>query len=166
MVIYLVRHAHAGAKHAWKGPDGLRPISRAGWREVAGLLAQLRGAELSAVLSSPATRCVQTVDRIAAEHGLTVATDARLGPDSTQDQFLALIAELGRDGEDGRTLLCSHGEVIGVLLAALRDRGAPIPASAEWPKGSTWILDGSAGAVTGAHYLPPVRVDEPAAYHG
>jgi broad specificity phosphatase PhoE len=103
------------------------------------------------------------VDRIAAERGLTVGTDPRLGPDADPDQVLALAAGLG---EDGTAVLCSHGELIGLLLGALRDRGVPIPATAQWPKGSVWVLDLTGGAVTGARYLPPVRVDEPAAYHG
>ena len=38
---YLLRHAHAGDKRAWAGPDSARPLSSAGRREAHGLLTQL-----------------------------------------------------------------------------------------------------------------------------
>lgn len=44
---YLVRHAHASDKHAWTGPDRLRPLSEPGRREAHGLLTS------SATIRSP-----------------------------------------------------------------------------------------------------------------
>jgi hypothetical protein len=37
-LLLLVRHAHAGDKHRWQGPDRLRPLSLAGQAEAAGLV--------------------------------------------------------------------------------------------------------------------------------
>jgi phosphohistidine phosphatase SixA len=59
---YLVRHAHASDKHAWTGPDRLRPLSEPGRREAHGVLTQLRDYPITRILSSPAARCLQTVE--------------------------------------------------------------------------------------------------------
>lgn len=162
-MIYLVRHAHAGDKHHWDRPDHLRPLSRTGWQETAGLLTRLGGFAVTAVISSPTTRCVQTVDELAARRRITLTVDARLGRDAGPAKVRGLMAELG-DSADA--VLCTHGEVIGSLLAALRREGAPIPQGAEWPKSSTWLLDTVDGAVTAADYLPPLRIYEPAPSRG
>ena len=37
-VAYLVQHAHAGSKHAWIGPDALRPLSEVGHAQAVGLV--------------------------------------------------------------------------------------------------------------------------------
>jgi hypothetical protein len=48
---YLVRHAHAGDKHHWVGPDHDRPLSVAGQDEARGLLTRLGGYPISRILS-------------------------------------------------------------------------------------------------------------------
>jgi phosphohistidine phosphatase SixA len=37
-MLLLVRHAHAGEKHRWPGPDSLRPLSASGEAEATWLL--------------------------------------------------------------------------------------------------------------------------------
>ena len=69
---YLVRHAHAGDKHAWVGPDRLRPLSEPGRREAHGLLVQLRPYPIARILSSPTVRCLQTVEPLAQRRGLPI----------------------------------------------------------------------------------------------
>jgi hypothetical protein len=60
-VVYLVRHAHAGPKARWQGPDLVRPLSAQGRKEALGLIERLSSFPLGRVLSSPAVRCRQTV---------------------------------------------------------------------------------------------------------
>jgi phosphohistidine phosphatase SixA len=158
-MIFLVRHAHAGDKHQWDGPDDLRPLSTSGRHQAAGLLLRLGGFTIDAIVSSPAVRCRQTVDGLAGERGLPVHLDRRLARDTRVQDALDLITVVG----DTDAVLCTHGELIGPLLSRLRDRGAPVPADAEWAKGSTWLLDVAGGAVVGAEYLPPLRLDRSAA---
>jgi broad specificity phosphatase PhoE len=62
---YLVRHAPAGDKRAWTGPDLMRPLSGAGHREAHGLLVQLRPCPIARIVSSPTVRCVETVEPLA-----------------------------------------------------------------------------------------------------
>ena len=60
-MLYLVRHAHAGNKRQWQGADLARPLSAQGRKEALGLVEQLGARPTGRVLSSPAERCLQTV---------------------------------------------------------------------------------------------------------
>jgi len=106
---YLVRHAHAGDKRAWQGPDSLRPLSAAGGQEAHGLLTQLRDYPISRILSSPAVRCQQTVQPLAERRDLRVETADALGVDADSTGLVALLL----DPAASETVLCSHGELIG-----------------------------------------------------
>jgi broad specificity phosphatase PhoE len=152
-MIYLLRHAHAGNKKNWEGPDDQRPLSATGRREAAGLVVRLAPLPVSTVLSSPALRCLQTVEPLAEQRGLPVGRDGRLHVDAEVEQAAALL--FSPDLRDA--VLCTHGELIGELLGLLRQGGAPIAEDAEWPKGSTWMLRHDGGRVAEATYLPPLR---------
>ncbi len=149
-MIYLLRHAHAGNKRTWSGPDGRRPLSAAGRREAAGLVRVLDGRPITTILSSPALRCEQTVQPLAEHRSLPVGLDGRLDVDAGTDDAATLL----RPGLDD-VVLCTHGELIGQLLGLLRERGAPIGRHAQWPKGSTWLLRLTGDRVAEATYLPP-----------
>ena len=71
-MIYLVRHAHAGQKQTWSGPDRRRPLSSHGQQEAAGLLIQLHQEPITRIVSSPALRCQQTVWPLARQRRLAV----------------------------------------------------------------------------------------------
>jgi 8-oxo-dGTP diphosphatase len=152
-VIYLVRHAHAGPKQTWSGPDSRRPLSIHGEQEAAGLLIQLHQEPIARIVSSPALRCQQTVWPLARQRRLAVELDRRLDVDATAAQAAAMLLDPGV----GDAVLCTHGELIGQLLGRLRQAGSPIATDATWPKGSTWVLDPSADQITRATYLPPLR---------
>ena len=77
MGLYLVRHAHAGRRSAWKGNDAERPLSDRGRAQAAGIL-DLIPVRVTAVLSSPAVRCVQTVEAVAERAGLPLQLEAGL----------------------------------------------------------------------------------------
>ena len=150
-MLYLVRHGDAGDKRAWRGDDRDRPLSETGRREAAGLVALLRGHPVGAIVSSPALRCSQTVQPLAAARRLPVQLDQLLEVDHDTDRVLARLFASGRDD----VVWCTHGELIGVLLERLRRGGAPISRQAAWPKGSVWLLELAGGAVRAASYLGP-----------
>lgn len=57
MFVVLVRHAHAGDKHAWPDRDELRPLSVRGSLQAALAVAPfLMGTGVTRLLSSPALR--------------------------------------------------------------------------------------------------------------
>ena len=62
--MYLLRHARAGRRSAWKGDDELRPLSKVGRRHAAALLDLLADAEIEQIVSSPYVRCVQSVQAL------------------------------------------------------------------------------------------------------
>jgi broad specificity phosphatase PhoE len=154
---YLVRHADAGDKHQWTGPDDDRPLTSRGHVEAEGLVAQLASYSISEIVSSPAVRCWQTVEPLARQRRLAVRTDVALAADADLDRAVALLLESPTDD----LVLCTHGELIRPLLGRLRDLGAPLSGELVWPKSSVWLLETVDGAVTRATYLPPHHIDTP-----
>ena len=150
-MVYLVRHAHAGSKANWDGPDLERPLSASGRAQADGLVAQLGGYPIGRVLSSPALRCRQTVEPLARRRRLAVEPTDLLGVDASVDGVLTLLG----DPALGRAVLCTHGELIGQVFERLQAAGLDLPQPLRWPKGSTWVLGRSSGQVADASYLEP-----------
>jgi 8-oxo-dGTP diphosphatase len=152
-MVYLVRHAHAGRKAGWDGPDLARPLSETGRRQAAGLVARLRRYPVHRILSSPADRCRQTVQPLASRLRLAVEVTDLLGVDATADGVLELVA----DPALRHAVLCTHGELIGQVFDRLIGDGLDLPGRPRWPKGSTWVLERHGGArVAEASYLEPL----------
>jgi 8-oxo-dGTP diphosphatase len=156
MKLYVVRHAHAGSRSAWDGPDLDRPLSRRGRKEAAAIAADLAAAGIGRLVSSPAVRCVQTLEPVGERLGLPVDVDDRLAEGAGGDAALALALELVKDGPPAA--VCSHGDVVGELLGAIGGAGARIEDPLVWPKGSTWVLTRDGGRWAKARYLPPPGV--------
>jgi phosphohistidine phosphatase SixA len=152
-MVYLVRHAHAGSKADWDGPDQARPLSETGRRQAAGLVARLRHYPVRRILSSPADRCRQTVQPLASLLGLPVEETDALAVDATADEVLGLLA----DPTLRHAVLCTHGELIGQVFDRLLADGLALPGGPRWPKGSAWVLDRHGGdRVAAASYLEPL----------
>lgn len=150
MPLYLVRHAHAGRRDAWVGPDGHRPLSEKGRRRADELAEQLAGLGIARILSSPLVRCVETVDPLAERLGLPVEHSEALREGAALAAGIALVEELAASGTVAA--LCSHGDVIPELLAGLARRGARLDPDGAVPKGSVWVLHVRDGEVVEAAY--------------
>lgn len=154
MTVYLVRHGHAGSRGKWQLADDLRPLSAKGVGQARALAAALAGQPLDRVLSSRYVRCVQTVELLATDHGLPVEEVDALAEEASPADVLALVSTAAKE----HTALCTHGNLVPVVLDALKHRGVPFASKPHtWEKGSTWVLDTEDGEVTGARYLPPGR---------
>jgi phosphohistidine phosphatase SixA len=148
----LVRHAHAGHKRHWSGPDAERPLSIRGWAQAEGLLDTLGDLRVERLLTSPSLRCRQTLLPLAAALDLDLESVDDLGTDGDVDHLVELLAAPDSDG----AVLCTHGEVLGGLLARLRTRGdIAAEGRPRYEKGSTWVLEGAAAGRLHARYLPP-----------
>jgi 8-oxo-dGTP diphosphatase len=155
-VLYLVRHAHAGNKKQWQGDDLARPLSAQGRKEAAGLLVQLGDRPIGRLLSSPAERCLQTVEPLADRLRRPVEPSEALGVDGTGPGVLGLLTSPALD----RAVLCTHGEVIGKVFDELQAAGIELTDPPRWPKGCTWILQPQGGHGWQGTYLEPLAVEE------
>jgi 8-oxo-dGTP diphosphatase len=154
-VVYLVRHAHAGPKARWQGPDLVRPLSAQGRREALGLIERLDGHPVGRVLSSPAVRCLQTVEPLAARLGRPVEANEALGVDGPVAGVLELLGDLALD----EAVLCTHGEQIGEVFDELHQAGLELSDPPRWPKGCTWVLRRVAGQGWKGIYLAPLAIE-------
>jgi broad specificity phosphatase PhoE len=155
-VLYLVRHAHAGNKKQWQAHDLERPLSAQGRKEAAGLLVQLGDRPIGRVLSSPAERCLQTVEPLAGRLGRPVEPNPALGVDGTGPGVLELLTSPALD----RAVLCTHGEVIGKVFDELQAAGIELTDPPRWPKGCTWILQLQDGHEWRGTFLEPLAVEQ------
>lgn len=155
MITFLVRHADAGDKRSWGGPDGGRPLSTAGFQQAEGLVMRLEDSPIERILCSPTVRCHQTVQPLARDRRLHIEPVAALGVDADPTQIL----ELFWDRRLGNAVLCTHGESIGRLLVQLATQGLVAPEPQHRPKGSTWLLHRTDRRQVPARYLSPVALD-------
>src|ERR1700712_4147892 len=105
-MLYLVRHAKAGERGEFHGNDELRPLTKAGQRQAAAIARKLVKRDVTALVSSPFVRCVQTLEPLAHLLREPVHVDDRLAEGSSFPAVMELFASL----PDG-AVLCSHGDV-------------------------------------------------------
>ncbi|MGY1842240.1 NUDIX hydrolase [Modestobacter sp. SYSU DS0875] len=157
--LLLVRHASAGERGDWAGPDDERPLDRRGRGQAAALAAVLPAFNPVRVLSAPPLRCRETVAPLAEELGLPVGEAPELGEDgfdADPQAGLALVERLLTTDapDDGVTVVCSQGGAIPSVLLSLGVRWHGT-AGALWPpaaKGSVWALSGRPGTLAADYY--------------
>jgi len=152
--VYLVRHAKAGDRSSWNGDDRVRPLTGKGRRQavkVCDRLFPLVSIHSGAVLiSSPYTRCLQTLEPLAARLHSSVTGDDRLAEGYDRDGALELITTLPNG-----SVLCSHGDVIPDVMAALQRRGTEFVTDPDWRKATVWVLSRTGDSVETAACWPP-----------
>jgi 8-oxo-dGTP diphosphatase len=149
--VYLVRHAKAGNRGEWTKPDHLRPLSENGKQQAEQLVAVLDGSPIERIISSPHVRCVQTLEPLASERGVTLEKSEDLAEGAGPARALALLSEVSGNP----AVLCSHGDVIQEVLQHLSAEGLELPDPPPLRKGSTWVLETDGDGFVGARYLPP-----------
>lgn len=153
MTLYLVRHAKAGDRSSWNGDDRLRPLSKPGRRQALLLADVLAEGSFASIVSSPYVRCTETVEPLAERRGLDVEEHDALAEGAWLSDVLLLVEKV----IEGGAVLCSHGDVIPMLLEHYESLGVDLGPEPACAKGSTWVLDTADGKVAGARYLSPPR---------
>jgi 8-oxo-dGTP pyrophosphatase MutT (NUDIX family)/phosphohistidine phosphatase SixA len=124
----VVRHARAGSRAGWKGPDDERPLDEGG-QEQARVLAQLLAAyEVSRVYSSDVRRCIDTLAPFAAEAGLTVTPEhlfSEAGYPKNPEGAVARALEIIR--QPGSVAICTQGGALPDLVVGLCRRLGTTP---------------------------------------
>lgn len=149
--VFLVRHAKAGSRSAWNGPDRARPLTEKGRRQAKTIAAYLSEYSIDQILTSEYTRCWETVAPLAQERDLLVEEAPALVEGARLSDSLALLAAIG----DHSAVLCTHGDVIGDLLSHFDRSGVDLGDDPRLEKGSIWVLSVTDGQVTHAQYVAP-----------
>ncbi|MGZ4611234.1 MAG: SixA phosphatase family protein [Actinomycetes bacterium] len=135
----LVRHADAGDRASWNGPDDWRGLSPLGRRQARGLVLRLRGIPVMQLLSSPALRCRQTVVPLAEARGLDIEPVRSLAVDADLPALMTLL----NDPEIPDAVLCTHRETIELLLASQATPGTGIGIGTPMPMAAAWVVQAS-----------------------
>lgn len=131
-------HLEAVDRKEWKGVPDDRPLTPLGRKQAERIAQALAGAPIDALVSSPALRCRQSLEALAATTGLDVEVmpgfrdtlgyqapegwgsgdraDPLGGAQSAGSAFAAL-SRLHERYPSGRVILCSYGDIIPALLA-------------------------------------------------
>ena len=148
--LYVIRHAKAGIRAAWSGPDEERPLTRRGRKQARRLVERFQGLDIQRILSSPFVRCMQTVEPLAEARGLPVEVAAELREGASVDELLRGLATFG----DRPMVVCGHGTEIRSMIDRLEAGGATIEGARGIAKGSVWVLDREGERIVAAQYLP------------
>ena len=128
MSLLLVRHARAGHADQWDGDDAVRPLDDRGREQAHALVPLLEQFEIERIVSSPASRCVDTVVPLAAARRLDVEAREELGVARMNLDGPALVRSLA----GAPVVVCGHGGLETAL-------GYDVP----WKKGAVLVLDGA-----------------------
>jgi phosphohistidine phosphatase SixA len=92
---------------------------------------------------------VQTVEPLATARKLPVESRKDLEEGSGGESIVRLVQEF-----KGRNVVaCTHGDLVEELVEQLIQKGLLSRSQAKMEKGSTWVLEETAGKITGARYL-------------
>jgi 8-oxo-dGTP diphosphatase len=119
MTLLLIRHASAGDRDDWVGDDRLRPLDGRGRNQASRLPELLSDYEIARVLSSPAVRCVQTVEPLARSRGLDIEVHEEL----SEEQQGEAGAELVRALIGEQAALCVHGGLSDAVSGVSQKKG-------------------------------------------
>ena len=148
-LVVLVRHAEAGRRDEWPGPDHDRPLDATGARAAQALAPLLALFAPAHVICGTALRCVQTVEPLARATSAPLRTDDAF--DETTDPAVAAEAVRALAGSGATAVVCSQGKLIPPVLRLLTGRGtAPVDTA----KGTGWVL-----AFAGQQLLAADRLD-------
>lgn len=138
--LLIVRHAEAVKRAAWDGVENRRPLKREGQRQAAKLVPLLLAYGVSRVVSSDATRCLETVRPYVEASGAALRLDPAFAEETAEPGLLKeRVAELLQRGEPAA--LCTHRPLLSAVFeAAGTDLVGLMPAE-------TVVLHHSAGRV-------------------
>jgi 8-oxo-(d)GTP phosphatase len=138
--VLLLRHASAGERLPSPAEDRARRLDRSGRAMAKRLPAALAGHEIDRIVTSPHTRCLETVAPLAQTLGLELECREALAPDASRRDTMRLLAELPESA-----LVCTHREVVERLFE--------LELTCE--KGGAWLLERRGRRLVPVSYLEP-----------
>lgn len=122
--VVVLRHGDARSRKAWRRQDDrLRPLLQAGRQQAQRAIPVLAAYDVSRIVSSSSTRCVETVAPYADTTGWKLELEDQL---SEEDATAPAVVDLvdGLVNADEGVVLCSHRPVLPTVFDAL---GVPDP---------------------------------------
>lgn len=116
--LVVLRHSEARSRKEWDGEDRLRPLAREGQVQAERLVPVLAAYDVTRVVTSSSTRCVDTVAPYAATTGWRLESEDGLSEeDATAESVLAIVDALA--AADESAVLCTHRPVLPSVLDSL-----------------------------------------------
>ena len=150
----LLRHAAAGDRSKWKGIDGDRTLTKKGRRQAASIAESLKDAGIERIVTSPFTRCIQTVEPLAELTKAKVEVSDALAEGPDVDAAYGLLDSL----VGSNAVLCTHGDVIPATINRLMWLGLSLESRFYCSKASIWEIGVDRGKFTSGVYVPPPKV--------
>jgi len=139
--LILLRHGKAMPRENWDGPDHTRPLLQRGLNQAKYQAGGIAAFSPERLVSSPATRCLATIEPVARKTGLDVVTRKRISQDAWEPSAEGPISIVTKTVSKKRpTVLCSHGPVLPQILKAASDISA---------QGSARLVEQHLGMSTG-----------------
>ena len=151
-MLWLIRHAAALDRYVFEGDDKERPLSERGHAQARELVTIDMLQPATALVSSPAVRCLQTLAPLQAKLGLEIEIHDALAEGASAADGLALLRS--RVGSDA--IFCSHGDIIPSLVQELLRDGMTVVGSRGCEKASIWALEVVGVDIARGKYHPPI----------
>lgn len=154
--VMIVRHATAGRKSRYKGPDDTqRPLDRNGRAQAKSLVPQLMAFGASSLFAADRVRCIKTIEPLARILDLPIEVEPTLteeayasDPEAARKRLMEIV------GLGGTPAICSQGRVIPYLIDWWCERDGVKPDKSRNRKGSTWVLTLHGDQMIAADHLP------------
>jgi len=122
--IILVRHGKAVPPEHWDGPDSTRPLLHKGLLQAQDIAGGLLAFGPELIVSSPATRCLATMEPLREMSGALVKISQSISQEEYQSRGTRAIAAMEkRLAKRTPTVMCSHGPVFPQLVSAAAQAG-------------------------------------------
>ena len=118
--LVIARHGKATAHEDWDGEDALRPLVALGMQQSRDIAGGLAAFGPSAIISSPAIRCLQTVAPLSYKMGMEIRESGKISQDKWTkegDRVADFIGSRLRKGVP--VVMCSHGPVIPQMVSEI-----------------------------------------------
>ena len=117
--LILLRHAKAMPAESWDGPDHTRPLLHKGLLQATHVAQGILSYGPDLIVSSPATRCLATIQPILDLSELEIKTSKSISQDAYESSGAKASAAVEkRVSKRLPTIMCSHGPVLPQLVAA------------------------------------------------
>ena len=159
--LVLLRHTKALKRDLWDGDDGDRPLEHVGQIQAAKIPAIYAPYAIEKIYSSDAIRCVQTIEAMAAEYGITPIYSSEISEFGFEkDSEKALDYALSVMLSNKSSVMCSHNPVLPKLVKKLIGKKNFKRLSAELKPGDSFVLHHRDGEVIAVDWTPAPKVEK------